>query len=353
MTSTDIVRRSDSLSDKVTYAAKLAESGLLPQAYRKQPANVLYATEYGDMLGLAPMAAITGIHVIEGKPTASAGLISALVRRAGHRLRISGNDEKAVAEITRCDDPEFTYRAEWTIARAKQANLTGKSVWKQYPAAMLKARAITEVARDACEEALMGMHYTAEELGAETDSEGTPLAATAERVATPAPQQPETPDWDGLITQAEGDPDRLRELYSMARGMAPNDHALAERIAAAGKAAKQAAQTAQEPASDVVDAEVVPDDETPQPEGADEKPTQGQLNKLHALLGDCGVTERVDKLATLSTLARRNIGSASELTKAEASTVIDAISPLAEGETPVESLDQVLAELREHDGGES
>ena len=62
------------LPAKIEYARELANSGLLPAAYRKQPGNILYAVEYGEMLGLAPMAAITGVHVIEGKPTASAGL---------------------------------------------------------------------------------------------------------------------------------------------------------------------------------------------------------------------------------------------------------------------------------------
>ena len=38
---------------------------------------------------------------------------------------------------------------------------------------MLKARAITEVSRDACSEALFGVIYTAEELGAEhVDEDG-------------------------------------------------------------------------------------------------------------------------------------------------------------------------------------
>jgi hypothetical protein len=133
--------------------------------------------EYADMLGLPPMVAMTGIHVIEGKPTASSGLISGLVRKARHRLRVTGDDKHAVAEITRSDDPDFTFRSEWTLDRAKQAELLGKSNWKKYPAAMLKARAITEAARDACEEALFGLQYTPEELGAEVDEDGNVVEA--------------------------------------------------------------------------------------------------------------------------------------------------------------------------------
>jgi hypothetical protein len=182
-----------SLPEKMQYAKALAESGMLPGQYRKQPANLLYALEYAESLGLHPMAAITGIHVIEGKPSASAALISALVRRAGHKLRVRGNDQEAVAQIIRVDDPDFTYEARWTLDRAKKAGLTGKKVWQQYPAAMLKARAITEVARDACEEALSGMHYTPEELGANVNADGEIVEAEVQQLRRVQPG--ETDQW--------------------------------------------------------------------------------------------------------------------------------------------------------------
>lgn len=179
-----------SLPEKMQYAKALAESGMLPGQYRKQPANLLYALEYAESLGLHPMAAITGIHVIEGKPSASSALISALVRRAGHKLRVRGNDQEAVAQIVRADDPDYTFEVRWTMARAEQAGLARKQVWKNYPAAMLKARAITEVARDACEEALSGMHYTPEELGANVNADGEPVDAEVQQLRrVPAGEQ--------------------------------------------------------------------------------------------------------------------------------------------------------------------
>src|ERR1035438_8461866 len=207
---------SQTLPAKIAYADALARSGLLPAAYRAKPANVLYAVEYGDMLGLPPMAAITGIHIIEGKPSASSGLISALVRRAGHKLRVTGNDKEATAHIVRADDPDFTFEARWTLERAKAADLAGKGTWKKYPAAMLKARAISEVARAACEEALFGLHYTPEELGAEVDEDGgvvggvvvgeaapVPAAAPAEDLwQTPAPESTDQEWLQAALEQA-------------------------------------------------------------------------------------------------------------------------------------------------------
>lgn len=181
--------QSASLPEKMQYAKALAESGMLPGQYRKQPANLLYALEYAESLNLHPMAAITGIHVIEGKPSASSALISALVRRAGHKLRVRGNDQEAVAQIVRADDPDYTFEVRWTMARAEQAGLARKQVWKNYPAAMLKARAITEVARDACEEALSGMHYTPEELGANVNADGEPIDAEVQQLRRVEPGQ--------------------------------------------------------------------------------------------------------------------------------------------------------------------
>ena len=103
------------------YCQALADASLLPRAYQKAPANLLLALEYGSAVGVAPAIAIQGIHVIEGKPTASANLIGALVRKAGHRLRVTGDERSAVATIVRADDPDFEFRSEWTIDRARNA----------------------------------------------------------------------------------------------------------------------------------------------------------------------------------------------------------------------------------------
>lgn len=166
---TELAVRTASLDSKIEYARFLAKANLLPRDYRDQPANILFAVEYGDLLGLHPMAAITGINIIDGKPSISAGLISALVRTRGHKLRVTGNDEEATCQIIRADDPGFVYTAVWTVERAKTAGLLGKTNWIKYRPAMLKARAVSECARDACQEVLLGIAYTPDELGADDD----------------------------------------------------------------------------------------------------------------------------------------------------------------------------------------
>ena len=60
----------------------------------------------------------------------------------------------------------------YTIEEAKQAGLLGKDSWKNYPAAMLRARAVSIVARAVFPDSIMGCSYIHEELGAEVNEEG-------------------------------------------------------------------------------------------------------------------------------------------------------------------------------------
>lgn len=189
------------VKDKLAWAGELAKSGMLPRHMQGNPANLLYACELAESLGLAPIVAITSVHVIEGRPAASAALISALVRKAGHRLRVFGDDAKATAQIWRGDDPDFKFECVWTMERAKLAGLTDKPVWKQYPAAMLQARAITEVARQACQDCLSGVQYTPEEL---EPAQSAPRVVTLQAERLPAPTQPAPASAPQTVATADG-----------------------------------------------------------------------------------------------------------------------------------------------------
>lgn len=243
----------DNLPALMDYCVNLASADMVPQQYRNRPANVLYAVEYADALNIPRINALTGIHVIEGKPSAGADLIAGLIRKAGHKLRVrveraADGGPVAVAEVIRSDDPDYTFSCRWDMTRANAANLTGKANWKKFPEAMLKARAITEVAREAASDALMGVIYTPEELGAaDTDADGVPVQVTSERVTpTPRQQQPrraaaqgsaadavnarlgqqqEPPQVtaEGLLQEledAKGDPEKLRLVWRKA-GLLP------------------------------------------------------------------------------------------------------------------------------------
>lgn len=278
-----------SLPEKIDYAKHLAASNLLPRQYQGNPANLLFALEYADALGVKPIHAINSIHVIEGKPSASADLIGSLVRKAGHKLRVVGDDTYAEAHLIRADDPDFTYMSRWDLNKARAAGLLGKGVWKSYPGAMLRARAITDVCRMGASDALYGVTYTPEELGADTTGSDGFVPSEAPVSAPPA-------------AGASG----------------------ADRVRAAVAAAPQIGQEP-EATGEVSDEPATVAQDTPAPDS----PTEAQLRKMGALLREAGVTDRDRQLAGISAVIGRTIASRKELTKDEAGKVIDSLEQRA------------------------
>ncbi|MFM8155417.1 MAG: hypothetical protein ACKOAF_04980 [Actinomycetes bacterium] len=270
----EIAVRREPLSERMNYAKAMAQASLLPKEYRNAPANILVALEYADGLGLSPIAAIQGVHVIDGKPSASAQLIGALVRRAGHRMRVKVADDglSARATIVRSDDPDFEFESVWTMQRATAAGLTGKGTWKSYPTNLLKARAITEVARDACPEVLSGVAYTPEELGVDD-----------------GPTRVEVAGVDQWASEDLGD-----------ASPTPPD----------------------EPAETVeVIEEAVIVSETP----AEPLRTDAQSRKLFTLMGKLNITERPDALRYAGDVIGRVVESSRDLTVTEAGAVIESL----------------------------
>lgn len=268
MTGNELETRSNGgngLEAQMRYAQALAASSLLPRAYQRQPANVLIAMQMGDALGIPPIQAINSIHVIEGKPTASADLIASLVRRAGHKLRIkeAPDGSSVTATLIRSDDPDFAFEATWTMAKAQQAGLTGKGVWKQYPGQMLRNRAITEVCRQGAGDALFSVIYTPEELG--HDETATPsVTAHVEQPQAQASDAPELPadaephpDFAGLKRAMDAAGVTAEDALTMARAMTGRELASAGELSADEVDILIEHITESSPHTDVVDAEVV------------------------------------------------------------------------------------------------
>jgi hypothetical protein len=201
------------LTAQMNFARALASGTMLPDAYRNQPANVLIAIGLGQSMGLSPAESLYRIAVIKGKPTASAELIAANVRKSGHKLRVL-TDEQAMsvtATIVRADDPDFEFKVTRDLAWAQSMGLDRNDNYRKQPLTMLQWRAITAVARLACPEALYGVSYTPDEM---YDMGGGPQQVDSERVDTPDPSpapaagQPEGAR-DEAGTETSGQPDAM------------------------------------------------------------------------------------------------------------------------------------------------
>lgn len=226
------------------FAETLANTPLLPDAYRRQPASVLWAMEYGRALGLDVVTTITTIHVIKGKPTQSADLMLSRAREAGHRVRIRPERDRCTVAIQRHDDPDDETVIEWTLDDAVTACLcemrNGRPYsrddknrpqsWEKYPRAMLRSRAIAEAVRTACPEVLHGAIYTPEELGAVVDQEGN--AVVVERADGPPVEQTAT-----VVQSTPNQAPAAPQRDYLAEAMATTDGAALVAIAQAAAAA--------------------------------------------------------------------------------------------------------------------
>ena len=164
-------------------AGHLANSSFAPDGFRGKRDEVYAALLTGVELGLGPMASLRHIAVINGKPTLSAAMQLALLRRAGHRIEVIEQSPKRAA-IKGTTPGADTLEVSYTIEEAQAAGLAGKAVWKQYPSDMLWARCVTRYARRADAGATLGIYSPADWDGHDT------MTLTPEEYASVTVQEP-------------------------------------------------------------------------------------------------------------------------------------------------------------------
>ena len=197
-------------------AVRLSKSTLLPSALRGKPADLAVIMITGHELGLSPMQALRGLHVVEGRPVLSADLIVGLVKKhpaCKYFRLVESTDERATYETLREGEPEPT-RITWTIEQATKAGLTGRQNWKAHPAAMLRARASAALARAVYPDVAMGIYDPDEALDF-IDASRIYVAkprveAQAKAPPPPAPKIEEEIE-DAEIVEPEPDPIEVTE----------------------------------------------------------------------------------------------------------------------------------------------
>lgn len=148
-------------------AYRLAETLFKSGFFRvRNPEGVFTLILAGRSYGLDVVQSIQGVHLIDGKPSLSAGLMHALCLRhpdCEYFQLVESSAEVAVFETRRRGAPA-PVRMSWTIDEARSAGLVGKDNWKKYPKAMLRARCIAELSRAVYPDAVHNT-YLLDELG--------------------------------------------------------------------------------------------------------------------------------------------------------------------------------------------
>jgi len=146
----------------------------------------------GQELGIPPIAAMTGINIVQGRVNLSANILASLVKRHpvyDYKIITQTDD---VCEIEFSADGEPLGVSSFTMTDAAAAGLAGKDNWNKYPRNMLFARAMSNGVKWYCPDVTAGMPvYTPDEMGRDVDAEGnaiptvpetsTPLWATNEQ----------------------------------------------------------------------------------------------------------------------------------------------------------------------------
>lgn len=164
-------------------AEMCAKSGLFAV---KSPEAAMVVMLTGASLGLPPVAALRGIHVVQGKAVLSSDLLVAVVLRSGQcalwtPLEVTAT--RCVIETQRKGSPA-PVRHAWTMDDAKRAKLSTKSgPWQEYPAAMLRARCSAELARMVYPDVLFGVFVEGE-----IESTGELVSDTRAEAPKPAPR---------------------------------------------------------------------------------------------------------------------------------------------------------------------
>lgn len=93
--------------------------------------------------GMHPVTAARDYHIIQGKPTLKVdALLSRFIKAGGKIVYNKYTDQSVSVTASHPECGELT--VDWDIARARQAGIANKDIWKSYPRNMLRARAVSE-----------------------------------------------------------------------------------------------------------------------------------------------------------------------------------------------------------------
>jgi hypothetical protein len=166
----------NNVAEMMSYAQTLIDSKLV--AFRK-PEEVVLVANLGKALGVSFEVAALNMFSVQGKPTLSVHLQTALARKAGvdwelikDAEKVYDDNGKAIDMITtikfyrfnnalqRVTTNEISYR--WSDAVA--AGLSTKDNWKTKARQMLRARALADGIRFVASDVLMGVFYETGEM---------------------------------------------------------------------------------------------------------------------------------------------------------------------------------------------
>lgn len=165
--------------DQITTIGKVfADSGLFADVKNASQAAVRIMA--GQEIGIPPFASLTGIHIIQGKPTLGAGLMASRVKGSGkYDYKVVEQNDK-ICSIDFYQGAEKIGNSTFTIEDAKKA---GTKNLEKFPKNMLFARAMSNGVKWFTPDIFAGPVYVPEEMQVTEDVQAVSVE-TAQWVAT-------------------------------------------------------------------------------------------------------------------------------------------------------------------------
>jgi hypothetical protein len=159
-----------SATEAIALGKQFHESGMFPDI--KSAAQAIVKIQAGSEIGIPPFAAMSGIHIIQGKPTIGAGIMAAAVKGSGkYDYRVLQQDEKAcIIDFYQGKDKIGT--STFTIEDAKKA---GTKNLDKFARNMLFARAMSNGVKWFTPDVFSGPVYVPEEMATVTE-DATPVS---------------------------------------------------------------------------------------------------------------------------------------------------------------------------------
>ena len=208
-------------------AHTLAASGMFPDAKTAEKACVKVMA--GLEMGIAPMAAMTGIHVIEvgGRVsvTAGANLMAQCVKEHPDYDYVVNEFTKERCEIeffSRGADGEMTSLGisdfDMKDAKAAGVSMNAGSSWSKFPRNMLFARAVSNGFKWYCPNAIGGLRvYTPEEVGAPVNDDGDLDISKAKFAYSVEIEKEKVGSFEQATNQLEDDRKKFDDVMTWAR----------------------------------------------------------------------------------------------------------------------------------------
>lgn len=204
---TDLVPQGGNpIAELERHATMAFRSGLLPRSVDTVEKAIIIALA-GRELGLEPMAALSGIYVVNDMFALRGATMLRLIyeRVPGAKITVLTPPDKSgdecVVEMQRPNGNAQQFR--YTMREAKAAGFANKPIWSLHPTTMLRWAAIRTGARIVFADAIAGC-YMEDELEEQAHAKAVEKAATVQAIAD-APAPPPEPEVEVLPKTSPGD----------------------------------------------------------------------------------------------------------------------------------------------------